>query len=189
MRKHISFSSLVVIVIIALSCNSNVKSKNKSIQKNTTYTFLSNDKTSSEFNFKSYRKFVNDSVFIDNGILCSDDTANVCAFKCYIKNNDWYIWCGNSWSLLYSARNKKLESIKTLYDTKMIEPISVYKLNLDTLYSFYYKTKDIDHSSGETEYLFSPKHGVVILYDVSGFLFRTDFDTSNLLQTIRAKEN
>lgn len=189
MKKYFNLSWSIILIVIILSCNRDIKKEIISVPKDTVYFYKSDGLYLSEFEFKSSRRFLNDSVFVDNRILCADDTANVCAFKCYVKNGDWYIWCGSKWALLYSAKNKKLESIETLYDERMIVPKTVYTLNKDTLYSFDYKEKNIVKTTDYTKYMFSPKHGIVILYDVSGFLFRSDFDTSNLLQTIRAKEN
>lgn len=150
----------------------------KKIEKNnfedTEYYFASSDSAIFNNSFKSKRRMINDSIFYDYSMLCSDDTSDYCALKFKIINGNWFIKNKNVWDLFYS-KNKRMFRIKLIESNKTIIPTRAVKISKELLFGFTCKDEDVTFSTDNNEYFFSPNYGVVIVKDVGVFYKRNDF--------------
>lgn len=165
--------------ITALVCSSCNNGSNKgTATQNVVLKFEANNKTLSKNNFKVHRVFVNDSVFIDKGILCNDPSPS-CEIKFSFNSKSWNVWTGSKWVSLLDD-NGQISKIDLKYTEKTIKSIQVYILGNDTLYSFSCRDENVDFSTDYNEYLLSKKDGIVIVKNEMTFYKRTDYNNTNI---------
>lgn len=177
MKTILIYLIISICLFFSASCG---KERSKTItNKDIHFKYSWSIERMSRFNFDSKRHFINDSVFIDYGLLGSCDTCKSCSLKFYIKDDNWFIWNGKKWKSFYDVRKKKLNEVELFYTNKKIEPGFRYKNNNDTLFSFSSNEKNVNYSSDYTKYFFIPTKGIVLISNEKDFAMRNDYNGSN----------
>ena len=128
----------------------------------------------SSYNFVSRHYYTTDSSFIDYEILGSSATALQNSIYFEIKNGHWYMFDGFNWRIFYDG--KKLYPVELFYANKLLTPYKIYKLNNEDLLSFKSSDTEYDISLDPNEYIFSPRHGIVLIKTPPEYARRTDFN-------------
>lgn len=173
-------NSYILFMLLAFSCNNNqqIKIHDVVVFK---YESTINDELLNKFNFSSKRKYINDSVFDDYAILCQSDTAT-CRLRFYVKNGNWYIWNGQTFSLFYSQSTKLIKDQRLKYCEKQLK---VYSDSTHSIFSNLNSFKiydDNDYSGQSNVYYFEPYCGVIGISSSNVTLVRSDYKRNNLLK-------
>lgn len=125
--------------------------------------------------FTSTRTKINDSVFIDGGLLCSSDTAKVCSITFKKIKLAWFVMVDGQWQEFYNPDDS---SIKVVYFKKedfILKPIGKsMKFNSVPLYGFTNEALYV-MSSHKSELWFDPNLGVVRIDGEYEYYIRQDF--------------
>jgi len=139
------------------------------------FYFEANDKSLSERNFNVKRKIVNDSVFVEYGLICSSDTAEICSLKFSFNNKVWSIWDGDMWRIFYDNKKDSINTIVLKYTNRTIIPEKRIVIGNRSFASFSCPGNDVDFSTDNNSFGFSPIYGIVILENPMTYFKRSDF--------------
>jgi hypothetical protein len=154
-----------------------------SVQNKLTYNYTTDDSFSKIRSIEVVRRFVNDSIFIDEGILC-DDISKKCELKFSKRDYHWMIWSGNEWMEMFDDKNH-LRKIYLANINRTISAKDVYIFNGDTLYSFSCKDEGVNFSSDSNKYIFSKNEGVIAINTVETIFIRSDYIASIYRESFR----
>ena len=135
---------------------------------------VENDSPFDRFNFTSTRTFLNDTIFADSGILCSEDTAVSCAITFKKIETTWYVKADGQWQEFFSPVDSLIKVIYFKNEKYILKPIrQSMNYNGFELYGF---IKDIlyVYTSDNSTLWFEPNCGVVII-EGDDDLVRQDF--------------
>lgn len=138
------------------------------------YHFKTKDKFFEKYDFSSLRKYDNDSVFTDFGIICANDTSANCALKFMQQNLDWKIWNGSSWIPFYSVGDTALHAVELPNIGKVIIPVKSMEVYGKKWPAFMCREEGIDFTTDNSVYLFSSADGIVMLKNPSTIYKRDD---------------
>lgn len=172
----INLKPFVLIALISSSCSTPLQ-RQETAEQETVFKFETNDESLANRNFAVRRTFINDSVFVDKGILCND-TSSLCDIR-FCNSKIWKVWTGKNWATLFD-KNGKVNRIDFVYTKKTIKPLEPYILGSDTLYAFSCRDETVGYSGDYTEYLLSKSDGIVIVKNEMTFFTRTDYNNNNL---------
>jgi hypothetical protein len=126
------------------------------------------------FDFTSTRTNVNDSVFIDSGLLCSSDTAKVCSITFKKIGLEWFVKVDGQWQEFYNPIDSLIKVVYFKNEKFILKPIG-HSMTYDGISLLGFIKEDLYvYSSHKSTLWFDPNLGVVII-DGDEQLVRQDF--------------
>ncbi|OYU96549.1 MAG: hypothetical protein CFE21_09195 [Bacteroidetes bacterium B1(2017)] len=126
------------------------------------------------FDFTSTRTIINDTVFIDSGLLCSSDTAKICSITFKKIKLAWFVMVDGQWQEFYNPVDSSIKVVYFKNEKFILKPIgNSLKYDGVSLFGFI-KEELYVYSSHITTLWFDPNLGVVII-DGDEQLIRQDF--------------
>jgi len=115
------------------------------------------------FNSISTRTFINDSVFIDSGLLCASDTAKVCSITFKKIGINWYVNADGEWQEFYSTTDSLIKVVYFRKEKFILKPIGHSFQYVKTNLIGFIKEELYSYSSEVNIFWFDPNYGVVII--------------------------
>jgi len=126
------------------------------------------------FDFTSTRTYINDTVFIDSGLLCSSDTAKVCSITFKKVKLAWFVNVDGQWQEFYNPIDSSIKVVYFKNEKFILKPIG-HSMNFEGISLLGCIKEDLYVYSSHTGTLwFEPNLGLVII-DGNEQLIRQDF--------------
>lgn len=122
----------------------------------------------------SQRIFLNDSVFVDYGILCSDDTAEICSITFKKIKSNWFIKANNEWQEFFNSTDSLIKVVYFKNEKFILKPIG-HSIDYNDIELFGFIKEDLYvYVSDINTFWFEPNSGIVIIDGGNKFI-RNDF--------------
>ncbi len=127
-----------------------------------------------QLNFTSTRTIVNDTVFIDSGLLCSSDTAKVCSITFKKIKLAWFVMVDGIWQEFFNPVDSLIKVVEFKNEKFILKPIG-HSMNYNGVNLFSFIKEDLYVFTNHTSTLwFDPSLGVVVI-EGDEQLIRQDF--------------
>lgn len=127
------------------------------------------------FDFTSTRTNLNDTIFIDSGLLCSSDTAKVCSITFKKIELHWFVNVEGQWQEFYNPNDSSIKVVYFKYEKFILKPIGHSMTYEGVSLLGFIKENLYVYSSDNSIFWFEPNLGVVII-DGDEQLIRQDFE-------------